>query len=43
MTPLYACFEYDPAYDLEISYQLSAENLPGITKETLRVSITDEA
>jgi pimeloyl-ACP methyl ester carboxylesterase len=43
MAPLYVCFEYDPAYDLEISYQLSAENLPGIANGKLSVSIADEA
>jgi len=39
--PLYVCFEYDPAHDLEISYQLSAENLPGITDGSLHVRVTD--
>jgi pimeloyl-ACP methyl ester carboxylesterase len=42
MKPLYVCFEYDPTHDLEISYKLSAENLPGITDGYLRVSVTDE-
>jgi hypothetical protein len=42
LTPLYACFEYDSVYDLVMTYELSAENLPGVAGGTIQISVMSE-
>jgi hypothetical protein len=41
--PLYVCFDYDAAHDIEISYNLSAENVPDIASGKLTINVEDSA
>ena len=43
MPGIYACYEYDPVHDLDIAYQLRAENLPGVVSGKLKIEMANKA
>lgn len=41
LTPLYTCFEYDPAEDIKITYRISAENLAGTVDGVVTIHVAN--